>query len=61
MRITNLNIWHGGSKNRNPLIIDYLLSSNSDLMVLTDLLIKRMVRRLYRPWNWKDTRLKFLI
>ncbi|QUH22391.1 hypothetical protein HYG87_00735 [Methanobacterium alkalithermotolerans] len=40
MRITNLNIWHGGSQKRNPLIIDYLLSTKSDLMVLTEFINK---------------------
>ncbi|RJS48519.1 MAG: hypothetical protein CIT03_08040 [Methanobacterium sp.] len=40
MKITNLNIWHGGSQNRNPLIIDYLLSTKSDLMVLTEFINK---------------------
>lgn len=36
MKITTLNIRHGGSKKRNPLIIDYLLTKNSDLIILTE-------------------------
>ena len=36
MKITNLNIRLGGCKRRNPLILDYLLKTNSDLIILTE-------------------------
>ncbi|MDO9045521.1 MAG: hypothetical protein Q7U35_09470 [Methanobacteriaceae archaeon] len=36
MKIINLNIRSGGSKRRNPLIIDYLLKNEPDLIILTE-------------------------
>jgi exonuclease III len=36
MKISNLNIRLGGSKRRNPLILDYLLKSDSELIILTE-------------------------
>lgn len=36
MKIINLNIRSGGSKRRNPLILDYLLKNKPDLIILTE-------------------------